>query len=89
MSSEARKTPETTATGLRLKVLPEAASITRRELAQRFESQQPAIARLEKGRVKPDLVTLARIAKALGYRFEMTAAPFSEAINDGVPVQFL
>jgi transcriptional regulator with XRE-family HTH domain len=89
MSSEARKPPETTAMGLRLKVLREAASITRRELAQRFGSQQPAIARPEKGHVKPDLVTLARIAKALGYRFEVTAVPFNEAINDGVSVRFL
>jgi transcriptional regulator with XRE-family HTH domain len=89
MSSEAHKTTETTAMGLRLKVLREAASITRRALTRRFESQLPAAARLEKGHVKPDLETLARTAKALGYRFEMTAVPFNEAITDGVPVRFL
>jgi len=89
MSSEARKTTETAAMGRKLKELREAVGITQRELAERLGAQQPAIARLENGHVKPDVVTLERIAKALGYRFEMTAVPFDEAINNGVPVRFL
>lgn len=88
MSSGAQKTRATTAMGLKLKELREAAGITQRELAERLGSQQPAIARLENGHVKPDVVTLERIAKALGYRFEMIAVPFDEAINNGVPVRF-
>jgi hypothetical protein len=49
----------------------------------------PSYVRLEKGHVKPDLAIFIRNAKALGYRFEMTAVPFNEAINDGVPVRLL
>jgi transcriptional regulator with XRE-family HTH domain len=89
MSSESKQTPETIAMGLKIKYLREAAGLTQRELAERLDAQQPAIARLENGHVKPDVATLERIATALGYRFEMTAVPFHEAINDGVPVRFL
>jgi transcriptional regulator with XRE-family HTH domain len=89
MSSETKQTVETVAMGVKLKQLREAVGITQRELAERLGAQQPAIARLESGNVKPDVVTLERIAKALGYRFEMTAVPFNEAINNGVSVRFL
>lgn len=89
MSSEAPVTPATIAMGLKLRELREAVGITQRELAERLGSQQPAIARLENGHVKPDVVTLERVALALGYRFEMTAVPFDEAITNGVPVRFL
>lgn len=89
MSSETKQTVETVAMGVKLKQLREAVGITQRELAERLGGQQPAIARLESGNVKPDVVTLERIAKALGYRFEMTAVPFNEAINNGVSVRFL
>jgi transcriptional regulator with XRE-family HTH domain len=75
--------------GLKLRELREAVGITQRELAERLGGQQPAIARLENGHVKPDVVTLERIALALGYRFELTAVPFDEAIENGVPVRFL
>lgn len=89
MSSYARRTPQTVAMGLKLRYLREAAGLTQRELAERLDAQQPAIARLENGHVKPDVATLERIAAALGYRLEMTAVPFDEAINDGVPVRFV
>ena len=88
MSSEAPQTAETRALGLKLKELRLARGVTQRELANRLGSQQPAIARLERGNVKPDVLTLERIANALGYRFEMTAVPFDEAIAHGVPVRF-
>ncbi len=40
--------------------------VTQAELASRIGSTQPAIARLEAGGVSPSLVTLRRIAAALG-----------------------
>jgi ribosome-binding protein aMBF1 (putative translation factor) len=40
--------------------------VTQAELAARIGSTQPAIARLEAGGVSPSLVTLRRIAAALG-----------------------
>lgn len=40
--------------------------VTQAELAARIGSTQPAIARLEAGGVTPSLVTLRRIAAALG-----------------------
>jgi ribosome-binding protein aMBF1 (putative translation factor) len=40
--------------------------VTQAELAVRIGSTQPAIARLEAGGVSPSLVTLRRIAAALG-----------------------
>jgi transcriptional regulator with XRE-family HTH domain len=89
MSSGAEETPETRALGLKLKELRLARGFTQRELADALGCQQPAIARLESGRIKPDVVTLERIANALGYRFEMIAVPFAEAINNGVPVRFI
>jgi transcriptional regulator with XRE-family HTH domain len=75
--------------GLKIRHLREAAGITQRELAVRLDSHQPAIARLENGHVKPDVVTLERIAGALGFRLEMTVVPFDDAINGGVPVRFV
>jgi transcriptional regulator with XRE-family HTH domain len=89
MSSAANQTTETIAMGQKLRQLRTTAGITQRELAERLNAQQPAIARLENGYVKPDLLTLERIATALGYRFEMTAVPFDEAITNGVPVRFI
>ncbi len=82
-------TAETKVLGLKLKELRQARGVTQRELADRLGSQQPAIARLESGRVKPDIVTLERIANALGYSFEVTMVPFDVAINHGLPVRFI
>jgi transcriptional regulator with XRE-family HTH domain len=36
------------------------------ELAQRTGTSQPSIARLERGQVSPTVITLDRIARALG-----------------------
>lgn len=89
MSSASKQTRETIEMGLKIRQLRAAAGITQRELADRLDAQQPAIARLENGHVKPDIVTLERIATALGFRLEMTVVPFDEAINGGVPVRFI
>lgn len=50
----------------RLRQARERLGVTQAELAARIGSTQPAIARLEAGGVSPSLVTLRRIAAALG-----------------------
>jgi transcriptional regulator with XRE-family HTH domain len=89
MSSESKRSPETIALGLKVRELRETAGITQRELAERLDAQQPAIARLENGHVRPDMVTLERIATALGCQLEVRAVPFDQAINNGVPFRFV
>ena len=42
------------------------AGISQSELAERTGTSQPSVARLEKGLVSPTVVTLDRIARALG-----------------------
>jgi transcriptional regulator with XRE-family HTH domain len=42
------------------------AGVTQAELARMCSTSQPAIARLEKGMVAPTVVSLDRIARALG-----------------------
>lgn len=42
------------------------AGVSQAELAKRARTSQPAIARLEQGRVSPTIISLDRIAKALG-----------------------
>jgi transcriptional regulator with XRE-family HTH domain len=42
------------------------AGVSQAELAQRAGTSQPSIARLEKGQVSPTVITLDRIARALG-----------------------
>ena len=46
--------------------------LTQEQLAKRAGTRQPNIARLESGRVLPHLDQLARIARALGLRLELT-----------------
>jgi transcriptional regulator with XRE-family HTH domain len=43
------------------------AGLTQRELANRTGSTQPAVAHLEAGRRTPTLVTLEKVARALGH----------------------
>jgi HTH-type transcriptional regulator / antitoxin HipB len=52
--------------GERIRGLREARGISQAELGRRIGSTQPAIARLEAGRVSPTLETLDRVAAALG-----------------------
>jgi ribosome-binding protein aMBF1 (putative translation factor) len=42
------------------------AGVSQSELAERAGTSQPSIARLEKGQVSPTVITLDRIARALG-----------------------
>lgn len=51
--------------GERIRGLREAQGISQAELGRRIGSTQPAIARLEAGRVSPTLETLDRVAAAL------------------------
>jgi ribosome-binding protein aMBF1 (putative translation factor) len=52
--------------GEQIRRLREAHGISQAELGRRIGSTQPAIARLEAGRVSPTLETLDRVAAALG-----------------------
>jgi transcriptional regulator with XRE-family HTH domain len=52
------------------------AGVSQAELAKRAKTSQPSIARLEKGQVSPTVISLDRIARALG----------SELIIDFEPV---
>jgi DNA-binding XRE family transcriptional regulator len=44
------------------------AGLTQAELAQRMGTTQPAVARMESGRIQPSLQTLHRVAQATGSR---------------------
>jgi HTH-type transcriptional regulator/antitoxin HipB len=58
--------------GEQLRALREAQQLSQSELARRMGSTQPAIARLEAGRVAPSLDTLDRAAAALGVELVVT-----------------
>jgi HTH-type transcriptional regulator / antitoxin HipB len=58
--------------GEQLRALREAQRLSQSELARRMGSTQPAIARLEAGRVAPSLDTLDRAAAALGVELVVT-----------------
>lgn len=47
------------------------AGVTQAELAERMETTQSAIARLESGRVSPTVETLQKYARALGKRLKI------------------
>ena len=51
------------------------AGLTQEELAQRMETTQSVIARLEGGRVMPTTRTLEKIAKATGSRLKISFEP--------------
>ena len=58
--------------GEQIRALREAQRLSQSELARRMGSTQPAIARLEAGRVAPSLNTLDRAAAALGVELVIT-----------------
>ena len=58
--------------GEQLRALRELQRLSQSELARRMGSTQPAIARLEAGRVAPSLNTLDRAAAALGVELVIT-----------------
>ena len=51
------------------------AGLTQEELAQRMNTKQAVIARLESGRTKPSTRTLERIAEATGHRLMISFEP--------------
>ncbi len=53
------------------------AGISQAELARRAKTSQPSIARLEKGQVSPTVISLDRIAKALGTELIIDFEPLS------------
>lgn len=55
----------------KLKALREKSGLSQTELAERVGTKQPAIARLESGRVIPKLDLLEKIARALGLRLDV------------------
>ena len=54
------------------------AGVSQAELAQRTGTSQPSIARLEKGQVSPTVITLDRIARALGSELIIDFEPQTE-----------
>ena len=51
------------------------AGLTQTELARRMGTTQPAVTRMESGRVQPSLRTLQRLAKATGFRLMIRFEP--------------
>ncbi|MDX3973489.1 helix-turn-helix transcriptional regulator [Shinella sp.] len=56
------------------------AGLTQEELAQRMDTSQSAIARLESGRMKPSARTLERFAKATGTHLRITFEPVGRSL---------
>ncbi|MDQ6900829.1 MAG: helix-turn-helix domain-containing protein [Candidatus Dormibacteraeota bacterium] len=57
--------------GRMIRELREARQLSQRELAERMGTTQSVVGRLEAGGSKPTLVTLERVAQALGLRLEV------------------
>jgi HTH-type transcriptional regulator / antitoxin HipB len=53
--------------------------VSQAELARRAKTSQPSIARLEKGQVSPTVISLDRIARALGTELIIDFEPVTEA----------
>ena len=53
------------------------AGLTQKELADRMETSQAYVARLESGKEKPSTRTLSRFAKATGHRVVINFEPIS------------
>ena len=87
MSSSCTITDDTQATGAFLRQLREQVGLSQRDLASRLGCQQPAIARLETGGVRPNLLTLQRIVEALGFELEIQAVDRQRALTTGVPAK--
>jgi transcriptional regulator with XRE-family HTH domain len=51
------------------------AGLTQEELAQKMGTTQPVVARLESGRSRPSMRTLARLADATGSRLHISFEP--------------
>jgi ribosome-binding protein aMBF1 (putative translation factor) len=57
--------------GRMIRELREARQLSQRELAERMGTTQSVVGRLEAGGSRPTLVTLERVAQALGLRLEV------------------
>jgi ribosome-binding protein aMBF1 (putative translation factor) len=53
------------------------AGLTQEQLAERMDTSQSVIARLESGRVRPSTQTLERLAAATGTRLRISFQPFA------------
>ncbi|MSO77621.1 MAG: XRE family transcriptional regulator [Alphaproteobacteria bacterium] len=51
------------------------AGLTQAELARKMGTTQPVVARLESGRTRPSMRTLARLAEATGSRLRISFEP--------------
>jgi predicted transcriptional regulator len=59
------------------------AGVSQVELAKRAGTSQPSIARLEKGQVSPTVITLDRIARALGSDLVIDFEPQPADVSPG------
>ncbi len=59
------------------------AGVSQAELAARAGTSQPSIARLEKGQVSPTVISLDRIARALGTELVIDFEPRPQNDSDG------
>jgi transcriptional regulator with XRE-family HTH domain len=57
------------------------AGLTQEELAERMQTSQSAIARMESGRTIPSGTTLKRFARATGTRLRISFEPVTSAAN--------
>jgi ribosome-binding protein aMBF1 (putative translation factor) len=58
--------------------------VSQAELARRAKTSQPSIARLEKGQVSPTVISLDRIARALGTELIIDFEPVAEGPEPSV-----
>lgn len=77
--------------GLVLKRLRESAGLSQRQLADKLNVQQPAVARWEKGGVNMPVNRIEDILKQFGYgiEYDLRAVPMNVALNDGLPIRLV
>ena len=63
------------------------AKMTQEEVAERMQTTQSAVARLEGGRSNPSMRTLDRFAKATGTRLRISFEPIDADTSSGVVVE--
>ena len=61
------------------------AGLTQAEMAERMDTTQSAIARLEGGRSNPSIKTLHKVAQATGTRLKLSFMPDAEKIPNQSP----
>jgi transcriptional regulator with XRE-family HTH domain len=82
---------DTEEVGVALKLLRERAGMTQRQLAERLDLQQPAVARWEAGGVRMPINRIEQIVAELGYaiEYDLKAVPIGQALHDGVPLSLV